>query len=218
MQKSLLIALIIAFFPFLTRSESGMLQTFIEEKKESLKVGTTEAPFAVGAALLGLAAITVQEYQKSQQPITTRGMSVGIPFLPLLYAGLGASCMGFLVYRFIGYEMGLIIQSQKTLKSLEKDIHAWQKLLPQLQQNQADIAKKLQNALKVLDTITPLVGKLATQDELDPRVDILQKQIYDLKNLVSQLSTLQNKPEQQALFSQTVQSLVNTSEKVFGKK
>ena len=214
MKKNLLFTLLISLSPSLIKPESGALQILMEEKKESLQPNQS---FTTGVALLGLAAITAHEYQKSQQ--VTRGVTESL-LLPLLYAGLGACSMGYLVYRFIGHEMGIIIQSQQTLKSLEGDICNWQKLLPQLQQNQADVSKKLQTALKVLDTITPLISKLTTQDGtlLDPRVDALQKQISDLKDLVSQLSSLQSKPGQQAVFSQKLDTLVQTSAQVFGPK
>ncbi len=191
-------------------NETGLLTSLVTEKQDGLSLAK---PLSKAGALLGLTVVAASQYPQKQ--ITRGGIQSAGASLALV--ACGAALMGFAVYHFIGKEMQLIMDSQNTLKQLEGSIATWQNLLPELQHNQEDTAKKLAGALKVLETITPLIRKLVGQDTAllqDPRIPALQQELESLKTLIVSLGTANSSTDT----AQKIQELQKTSFSIFGKK
>lgn len=185
----------------LQASQEEMLIQFMQETDAALQLPSAKS-LAAAATLLGGTAISgIAAFQKTTASLKpqTRGVPIDIASSlltsPLIWSAVGASAMAFIVYQFIGEEMGVIIETKGTLKALTKQIELWQKELPLLKENQANIAKKVKDAVAVLDTITPLVAKLAKNSETSSgsaqQVLIIQKELAALKAAVESLTTAQ---------------------------
>ncbi len=200
-------------------SESGMLEIFI--KQQEAQILYPRHMFLKGASLLITGGLTLHEYQQqkllkaSRSSLTTN----------LCFAAIGATTFLFLLYKFIGNQMKVIIETKQTLEKLSGHITEWKEIIPHLQQNQLLLSEKMKQALSVLDTITPLVAKLSSQTAtpINPNFIItLQNELEDLKDLVSQLSISQLQSGLQTLenddsIDQKIKELKDFNERLFGK-
>ena len=183
----------------LQASQEGMLTQFMQETNDSLPLPSAES-LAATATLIGATTIgSITAFQKASLKPQTRFIPAGVASTllssPIIWSALGAAAMTFIVYYFIGEEMGIIIETKGTLKALTKQIELWQKELPLLKENQENTAQKVKEALNVLDTITPLVIKLAKNSETTgtaQQVAAIQKELADLKSMVQSLTTAQS--------------------------
>lgn len=199
--------------------QSGMLPLFIEQQQAQIIY--PKHTFIKGATILGVAAFTSQEYVKQQQITQSRSSLTS----NLLLVGLGASTLLFLLYKFIGNEMGVIIEIKGTLEKLTEQIIEWKKIIPNLQQNQTDLSEKMKKALAVLNTITPLVSKLSAQTATPINPDFIiamQNELDDLKDLIKQLSLAQLQAgvsglENNDSIAQKVAEIAAFNERLFGK-
>ena len=98
--------------------------------------------------------------------------------------------------------MSIIIETRSTLLGLQKQIQLWEKELPLLKENQENLGAKVKNAVGILDTITPLVVKLAKNSETAgtaQQVAAIKKELADLKDLVTTLTSAQGTAVSQAV-------------------
>ena len=181
-------------------SQEALLLNFMQETNEALPIPSAQSIAATAALLGGTTIGGVTAFQKVTTSLNpqTRSVPAGLTSTlfssPLIWSAVGASAMAFIVYYFIGEEMGIIIETKGTLKALTKQIELWQHDLPLLKENQENIAKKVKDAVGVLDTITPLVTKLAKNSETvgaAQQVATLQKELASLKATVESLATAQ---------------------------
>lgn len=226
MKKSLFSLMLIS--SFLHTSQEGMLVKFMKETNDTLPLPSTEA-LASSAALVTVAtlggAVTLQKKSIDNADLSiTRGpqtrsvsLSLGSALLssPVIWTTFGACAVAFAVNYFIGREMSIIISTKGTLKALEKQITLWQTELPKLKENQETIALKVKNALHILDTITPLVVKLAKnseQENTSAQVIAIQKELTNLKKLVLALT---NAPDDSSA-EETGKAIEKKSHSIFG--
>ncbi len=215
MKKIALSLMLIA--SFLQATQKGMLIEFMQETNDALPLPSAESLAATATLLGGTTIGSIAAFQKATSPLNsqTRSLSAGVAATllssPVIWSALGASAMAFIVYYFIGKEMGVIIETKGTLKALTKQIELWQKELPLLKENQEITAQKVKEALNVLDTITPLVVKLAKNSETTgaaQQVAAIQKELAGLKATVQSLTTAQG--------NETVKIIEKKSHSLFG--
>lgn len=203
----------------LQASQKGLLIEFMQETNDALPMPSTESLAATATLLGGTGAIlgSTGAFQKATTPLKpqTRSLSIGVASTllssPVIWSALGAAAMAFIVYYFIGEEMGIIIETKGTLKVLAKQIELWQKELPLLKENQENTAQKVKEALNVLDAITPLVVKLAKNSETTgaaQQVAAIQKELAELKATVQSLTTAQG--------NETAKTIEKKSNSIFG--
>lgn len=199
--------------------QPGMIELFIAQQEAQIIY--PKHTFLKGATILGATAFTVNEYKKQQKIAQSRSSLSS----NLLFTTLGGALVLFLVHKFIGHEMGIIIETKNSLEKLTEQIIEWKKVIPQLQQNQHDLAAKIKKALTVLDTITPLVTKLSmsTATPINPDFIIsMQNELDDLKELIGQIALAQlqagaNGLENNDSIAQKVAELDAFNERLFGK-
>ena len=199
----------------LQASQKGMLIEFMKETNDSLPLPSAESLAATATLIGGTAIGGITAFQKASLKPQTRFLSVGVASTilssPVIWSALGAAAMTFIVYYFIGEEMGVIIETKGTLKALTKQIELWQKELPLLKENQENTSQKIKEALNVLDPITPLVVILAKNSETTgaaQQVAAIQKELAVLKTTVQSLTTAQG--------NETVKTIEKTSHSLFG--
>ncbi len=202
----------------LQATEKGMLIEFMQETNDALPLPSAESLAATATLLGGTTLGGIAAFQKTAASLKpqTRGIPIDIASSlltsPLIWSAAGAAAMAFIVYQFIGEEMGIIIETKGTLKALTKQIELWQKELPLLKENQANSAKKIKDAVAILDTITPLVVKLAKSSETTTgsaqNVVAIQKELAALKATVESLVTAQG--------TATGKKIEKTSHSIFG--
>ncbi len=191
-------------FTFLEAHEKGMLPLFMQETNKAIPLPSIESLATTATIIGGITVGGITAFQKTNTlPLTeeaqTRFISLGIASTifssPVIWSTVGASAMAFMIYYLIGEEMSVIIETKKTLLKLTKQIELWQKELPLLKENQENITLKVKNALNVLDTITPLVIKLAKNSETTgaaQQVAAIKKELAELKETVQLLTTIQD--------------------------
>jgi len=187
--------------PGLYSNQKGLLITFMQETNDALPTPSAESLAATATLIGGVTVGGITAFNKSTALHITRepqtrfiSLSLASTLLssPVIWTVVGGCIVAFGVNYFIGYEMGIIIETKATLKALEKQIELWQTELPKLKENQENISSKVKNALNVLDTITPLVIKLAKNSETTgaaQQVAAIQKELADLKKTVESLTT-----------------------------
>ncbi len=210
-------------------SSEGLLHELIRQKEAELM---PKRPFLKGAAILGVAAIAAHEIE--QADTNTRSFNV-FSLAPLIWSALGALSSVFLLYQFVGHEMGIIIETKATLKKLAYEIEIWQKLIPELQHNQLEVAQKMKIALDVLDTVVPLVNKLAAESSHTlqsahigtpapitnntVQINEIKKELANLKIMVQAIASTQTQGATVSpATTQKIKYLSKISEKLFGKK
>lgn len=186
--------------------QEGLIIQFMREQDEALKLPsasdvTSTAAIAVGATVAGVAASSSTQPQPQTRSLVS---SPTIPIIssPYLWFTLGGLAVAFSVYHFIGHEMAIIIETKGTLLALEKQIQLWEKELPLLKENQENLDVKVKQAIGVLDTITPLVVKLAKHSDTQgttAQVNAIKKELTDLKDLVNTLAAAQGTNVSQAI-------------------
>lgn len=182
-------------------NQKGLLINFMQETNDALPIPSAESLAATATLVGGVTTGGITAFQKSassRMESQTRFVSLSLASAlfssPVIWTVLGGCIVAFGVNYFIGYEMGIIIETKATLKALERQIRLWQTELPKLKENQENIALKVKNALGVLDTITPLVVKLAKNSETAgaaQQVAAIQKELADLKATVESLTITQ---------------------------
>jgi hypothetical protein len=184
----------------LSCAQEGLLIHFMQDANDMLPIPSAESIAATatligGATLGGITAFQKSAEVASTRELQTRSVSFSLASAlfssPVLWTALGGCIAAFGINYFIGYEMGIIIETKGTLKALEKQIQLWQIELPHLKETQENIELKVKNALTVLDTITPLVIKLAKNSETvgaAQQVAAIQKELAALKTTVASLT------------------------------
>jgi hypothetical protein len=179
----------------------GMLPLFMQQTNDALPIPSPEALAATATVIGGITVGGIAAFQKSAEAVITRApqtrsLSISLASTifssPYVWAVMGGSAVVFAVNYFIGYEMGVIIETKGTLKALAKQIELWQTELPKLKENQENLASKVKNALGILDTITPLVVKLAKNSETEgaaQQISVIQQELASLKETVQALTT-----------------------------
>ncbi len=201
-------------------AKSGMLEIFIAQQKA--QIIAPRHSFLKGTSLLVSGALTLHEYRQQKLLKNSRSSLA----TNLCFAGIGAATFLFLVYKFIGRELKIIIDTKQTLEKLSLHISEWKEIIPHLQQNQILLSEKLAKALSCLETITPLVAKLSNQSAtpINPGFIIaLQNELEDLKDLVAQLTITQLQSGLQTLenddsIDQKLKELKEFDERLFGKQ
>ena len=118
-------------------AESGMLEIFIQQQKAQIL--SPRHTFLKGTSLLAAASFTLNEY-KHQKLLKNARSSLTTN---LCFAGIGAATFFFLLYKFIGNEMKVIIETKETLQKLALHITEWKEVIPHLQQNQLLLTEKV---------------------------------------------------------------------------
>jgi|GEM_PF-3076176 len=218
MKKNALLLTFIASFS--QADQNGILINFMQETNDSLPLPSAESIAAtttiLGAATYGgLTALQKSSLLPITKELQTRSVAFSLSSAlfssPVLWTAFGGCIVAFGVNYFIEHEMALIIETKKTLKALEKEIKVWQLELPQLKENQENTAEKVKKALTVLDTITPLVIKLAKNSETAgaaQKITAIQKELAELKTTVQSLTTAQG--------NETAKIIAKKSYSIFG--
>lgn len=189
-------------------SEEGLIFQFMKEQDEALKLPSSRDLFSTGVVVAGAAVAgvighsTIVTPQPQIRSFVAINPSISILASPYLWFTFGALTTVFSVYHFIGYEMSIIIETKSTLLGLEKQIKLWEKELPLLKENQANLTAKVKEAVEILDTITPLVVKLAKNSETTgtaQQVIAIKNELFELKNLVTALTSAQGTAISQAI-------------------
>jgi len=210
--KNTIFALLCTTTPFaLASHQPGSLISFMKEQNDALPLPNAKECAKVVAVAGAAAAATVTAAITNQEKTTTRGLIDLNPASlllgsPYLWFALGGASVAFAVYHFIGHEMAIIVNAKTTLSALEKQIKVWQAELPQLKENQQALGAKVNNAVKVLDTIIPLVSKLAKNSDTEgaeAQIIGLKKELADLRKLVQALPGAQSSTAFQAVEKQS---------------